>query len=664
VNDRVQPDYLPGSPYPGIDPFGYKDRNVFFARAAEIEALTRLIVLYRGVLLYSDSGTGKSSLINAGVIPRTLEEGYQAERIRVQPQTGEEIVIQLSEKVGNETISYPSIFTSDKSLERVVLPVDEFLRRLRQHAGDLRPLLVFDQFEEWVTLFGEAAAGEDAADARKSQEEVRNAICSVINDNKLPVKVLLSLREDYLAKLTPFFQQCPNLPDHYLRLVALKGDQIYQAIRGPFEKYPGQFRPEISAALANNIQAEFEGRSAGADIRLTEVQIVCRSLFESGNEDPAKVFQDSGGVEGILVHYLERSVQSLESDQQGPAVALLSRMVTSAGTRNVIQQDDLCSRVESDDGFARSLLEATLDSLERKAKLVRRERRREVDYYEIASEFLLGWIREKAKERQQRIEKLKLQKARFPVLPDDYLQEKLDWQAYEFARRRALQWRVGLSEEQIFESYKESLSPDRLRKESQETWFLAEIHFACAVLDGSVDLRQIAGDSYWRLEGDSGQMWLQKVKEWKAYFRWQARRGGWGRSEADLDYIQACEDVSGLLWNPQKKLGRVAFEPIEEHLRQQFLNKERKLDAEKNKVKLWTQVKGERQGRESAQTFMKLYYDNIVRAVVDGDAAATTAVLQALGMCKTPPNYESMVNCFEMIVAIDFLHVEVLPKRD
>ena len=228
----------------------------------------------------------------------------------------------------------------------------------------------------------------------------------LINDNKLPVKVLLTFREDYFAKLTPFFQRCPNLPDHYLRLVALNGEQVYQAIRRPFEDFPGYFRPEISAKLAAKIRDQFEMRSGGGDIRLTEVQIVCRSLIESNKPDTEKVFDDSGGVQGILENYLEHSVKSLESAQQGPAIALLGRMVTSAGTRNVISQDDLCWRVETEERIARPLLEGTLDSLEQKAKLIRRERRRDVYYYEIASEFLVPWIRKKILEREER-EKLK-----------------------------------------------------------------------------------------------------------------------------------------------------------------------------------------------------------------------------------------------------------------
>ena len=65
MSDDTLTNYLPDRPYPGIEPFSYAERGVFFAREGEARKLNRLIVLYRGVLLYSDSGTGKSSLVNA-----------------------------------------------------------------------------------------------------------------------------------------------------------------------------------------------------------------------------------------------------------------------------------------------------------------------------------------------------------------------------------------------------------------------------------------------------------------------------------------------------------------------------------------------------------------------------------------------------------------------
>jgi WD40 repeat protein len=405
MNDSIHQDNLPDSPYPGIDPFSYAGRNVFFARKTETRSLIRLIVMYRGVLLYSDSGAGKSSLINAGLIPLAIEEGYQPERISVQPKKRQEITVKrLSQDVDGQPPFLPSIFAPDETQERVVLSVEDFLEAQRQNDGTTHPLLIFDQFEEWITLFEEGSATQSAEELRASQERIRDAIISLINDSMLPVKVLIALREDYLAKLTPFFEQCPSLPDQYLRLTSLKSDQIYQVIRGPFEKYPGRYQPEVHPSLAKKIQGEFETRSKGTDIRLTELQIVCQSLFETGKEGTEldQFFAKARGVQGILERYLKRALESLEDDQQEPAVALLSRMVTSAGTRKVISQEDLLSQVALEDKISRDLLKRTLDSLEHKTKLVRRERHREVYYYEIASEFLVAWIRKKAQERQER----------------------------------------------------------------------------------------------------------------------------------------------------------------------------------------------------------------------------------------------------------------------
>jgi len=415
MTETMQRDeYLPDSPYPGINPFSYAHRDVFFAREAEVRALTRLIVMYRGVLLYSDSGTGKSSLINAGVIPLSMTEGFQPERVRVQPKRDEEIIVErTSERVEGKPPFLPSIFTSDKELERVTLSVEDFLERLRNRAVGVYPLIIFDQFEEWVTLFEEDSTGQVAEEATTAQERIRDAIVSLVNDTELPVKILISFREDYLAKIDPLIEQCPNLRDQYLRLTALSGEQIYRAIRGPFEKFPEEYRPELSDSLAKEIQAQFGERSEGADVHLTEVQIVCQNLFEAGRrgEDIDRYFSDEGGVQGILERYLEEALESLEEDQQEPAIGLLSRMVTSAGTRNVISRDDLLSRVENEDGIPRDLLSEALGNLDEKAKLVRRERRREVYYYEIVSEFLVGWIRRKAQERQLQVEQEKLRQA-------------------------------------------------------------------------------------------------------------------------------------------------------------------------------------------------------------------------------------------------------------
>src|SRR5712691_5202472 len=85
---------LPDSPYPGIKSFRFLDQQIFSSRDEETWNLLSNILIYRGVLLYGDSGSGKSSLINAGLIPAALKENFIAHRLRVQPQLGKEIKIE------------------------------------------------------------------------------------------------------------------------------------------------------------------------------------------------------------------------------------------------------------------------------------------------------------------------------------------------------------------------------------------------------------------------------------------------------------------------------------------------------------------------------------------------------------------------------------------
>ena len=283
MNTTDDPLQLPESPFPGILPFSYAQRDVFFGRDSEARSLARLAVMYRGVLLYADSGTGKSSLVDAGLIPGVLEDGFQPERLRIQPVMDQEIIVKrISLNPDGGPPYLPSIFSAQEELDQVVLSIDDFLAQVRRNAASAHTMLIFDQFEEWVTLFEDGNSGTAGDERRQIHDRLAEAITGLILEQALPVKVVIVFREDYLAKMDSLFRLCPQLPDQYLRLGHLHSDQIARLIRHPYEKFPGQFKPEISASLAGQIQEQFIERSRGADPFLTEVQIVCQQLFSSG----------------------------------------------------------------------------------------------------------------------------------------------------------------------------------------------------------------------------------------------------------------------------------------------------------------------------------------------------------------------------------------------
>lgn len=400
---------LPRSPYRGIEPFRYSDHPIFFARDVETRELLRLVIVYRGVLLYGDSGAGKSSLVNAGLIPAAAAEGFRADRIRVRPRRGEELVVERIPSTDDESSYLPSSFASHGDDSSLVLSVDALRALLGERSTeDNRPLLVFDQFEELITLFEEAPEGANREEALASQHRIVDALVELLRDETLPVKLLFSFRQDHLAKVKQLFARRPELIDQSLALSPPATNALTRIIRGPFEDHPGNFGNALSPALAERLRDAFQLRSAAGAINLSEVQIVCLRLWNSA--DPEAHLTERQGIQGILEDYHSESLGRFPEEGRYVAVALLSHMVTRTGARNVISRDDLMERVLTEEtNVTEEQLKRTLNALESE-RLIRCERRPDLDVYEISSEFLVPWIRRQRQDRLKAREQARLER--------------------------------------------------------------------------------------------------------------------------------------------------------------------------------------------------------------------------------------------------------------
>jgi FHA domain len=344
-------------------------------------------------MLYGESGAGKSSLVNAGLFPVAERAGLRPERVRVQPRQGAELVVERVPVTADGSSFLASSFATDGDPSpRVVLSPASFRDRIRRLPGDVRPLLVFDQFEELVTLFEEAGPG--AVEARHG---VVRLLIELIRDEALPLKLVFVFREDYLASVKELLADRPEVVDQSLRLVTPYSDVLYDLIRGPFETYPGHFGSELSPELARRLQAAIDARNGHRPLNLSEVQTVCLRLWQA--HDPEALFERKG-VQGVLEEYLWDSLERFPDELRYAAIALLGQLVTSSGTRNVISAQDLIERVRREEGddIPVQRLEQALDALEGETRLVRRERRRDLHLYEITSEFLVPWIARRREE--------------------------------------------------------------------------------------------------------------------------------------------------------------------------------------------------------------------------------------------------------------------------
>jgi WD40 repeat protein len=352
------------------------------------------------VLLYGDSGVGKSSIVNAGLLPASVADGIACERLRLRPTPTEEIALERIVSADGRILD-SVLLAESGSASRSAFSIEDFARQVRAAAGAGELLLIFDHFEDIVVLF------ED--DRQEARRQLVTMLIDLLSADTLKVKLLLVFREDYLGWIGDLFAQCPERYLSTFRLLAPNAGELERIIRGPFERFPGHFGPEITPLLARRLVTMLAKRFGSGDVSLAEVQTVCLRLWQS--RDP-ELLLETRRPQGILEDYLNEELDALSSDMREVAVALLSEMVTPAGTRNVISDTDLTRRISRSTTLPPSLVTKTLERLDQRSRLVHCERRREIRLYEITSEFLIPWINEQYQQSELQLERRREQRRR------------------------------------------------------------------------------------------------------------------------------------------------------------------------------------------------------------------------------------------------------------
>src|SRR5262249_26854897 len=161
---------------------------------------------------------------------------------------------------------------------------------LRDSTGNrITPLLIFDQFEEVFTL----AQGDDFGRARgrrfldeladlvenrppkelESQFELDDTATERFDFGRSDYRVLIALREDYLAQLESLRQQMPSISQNRVRLAPLTGTQALTAVLKPGRHLVSE---EVAAAVVRYVAGGAE--LANAEVEPSLLSLICREL--------------------------------------------------------------------------------------------------------------------------------------------------------------------------------------------------------------------------------------------------------------------------------------------------------------------------------------------------------------------------------------------------
>jgi hypothetical protein len=403
-------DYQPIEPYIGPRPFGRDkhDQLRFFGRDSKIDEIIALMNSYRIVLVYGQSGVGKTSIFNAGVIPLLENEGFEVfpmARVKVTSTTSwispKNTDNDISSQTGNVYIfnTLQSLLPEKdpKSLDLSSFEFFEFLDKYfppREYQnGEMRQqVLVFDQLEDLFTFYP-----DDWKEQRKGFfRQVADSM-----DNNPFLRVVFILREDYLANLDPFRSIFPDHLRAQFRLEGLGGKEATLAIKRPLqsmiEKISEEERTiiesEIDSLVNELLKMNVEG--PGGEIRRVErefvepllLQVMCGRWWREretstrpGNKPSSR---EDFNIDRTLQDFYEDAIVSASKQTGVPESRIRiwcqENLLTSGGTRSLIHRGP-----KSTLGIDNKVL----DWLESKF-LIRKEWRAGALWYELTHDSLI-----------------------------------------------------------------------------------------------------------------------------------------------------------------------------------------------------------------------------------------------------------------------------------
>ena len=401
----------PQNPWLGLFSYSEETLAYFHGREEETAELARRVQRKLLTVLFGQSGLGKTSLLRAGIVPRLRAEGYCPVYVRIDyapgsPSPSEQIkqaIFRATAAAGYWT--RPGAAIEGESLWEFMHHRGDLLRDA--NGRTLLPLLIFDQFEEIFTLAQADDAGRKRANEFLAElaDLVENrppaALEARIEDDdkaaedfdfaRADYRVLIALREDYLAHLEGVKSIMPSITQNRMRLARMTGAQALSAVVKPGGKLVSQ---EVAESIVRFVAGGSE--LANAEIEPSLLSLVCRELNTVRQaQGRAEISADllAGSRDTILSEFYERT---LADQPAGVRRVIEDELLTDSGYRESLAEERVIKDLE-----AAGATHETLATLVNR-RLLRIEERLDMRRVELTHDVLCGVVLASRNLRQER----------------------------------------------------------------------------------------------------------------------------------------------------------------------------------------------------------------------------------------------------------------------
>ncbi len=322
------------SPFVGLSAFGIEQSHLFFGRDKEIAELIEKLKKEDLIAVVGDSGSGKSSLIKAGVIPKYLngalaeEENANFYLLDTRPAKNpfNELSYSIS-KIAEEfqlefnDINQIKIAIRSKNKESVLNGLEQIFKK-----ENATLLIYIDQFEELFTLCEE-----------ELQKEFIEVLLYLLNNQSfhLKIKIIFTMRRDYYNLISEYeaFFKLTQASKYTLR--RMQNEQIKACIEKPLERT--YIDPEQISAFSKAVLQDMGDEAS----ELTLLQIALTQTWEHKDEydnDLLRTYHEIGEVSGALAKLADNTWQVLSSAEKKILQHIFIRIIKPSDTGGVTRR--------------------------------------------------------------------------------------------------------------------------------------------------------------------------------------------------------------------------------------------------------------------------------------------------------------------------------------
>ena len=387
------------SPFKFLDSYQQNDADVFFGREKETQALYNALSGVKHLMVYGPSGAGKTSLIECGLRNQFSDADWFALTIRKGADINASVFASINEALTDKV-------ELDPVTKMPAKPEIEFGQAIEKlFAERYQPVyLLFDQFEE-LLISGEA--------------EEKKKFFTLLNKlirNKVPCRIMLIMREEFIGHLSEFEQLCPSIFQHRFRVEKMGRtnveEVIYHILEAP--KYHIYFKVDNSQKLTDSILSKLPDKKK--EIELAHVQVFLTELWDRALRNKkndalpllsADLVHDDDDLEGVLESFLKKQISELkEVYGENIPLELLAAMISEKFTKLQISREALEKDLEDKKVVSKKPIADLLKELEQR-RIIRTIKVGDETQYEISHDVLALVVGQNLTEEMKMREKAK-----------------------------------------------------------------------------------------------------------------------------------------------------------------------------------------------------------------------------------------------------------------